>query len=121
MTTTIAKIAALLTIVLLSISSVDARNNENNQWEDTTQKVFASAIATPVVPAQKQVITLDFGATLTDAQLTICNNTGEVVKTIQHINGAEVSIDRSSLGNEVYYFTLTDQQQNTVVGKLVIQ
>jgi|JI102314A1RNA_FD_contig_121_272575_length_433_multi_3_in_0_out_0_1 hypothetical protein len=116
MTTNFIKTIALF-FALATVSWSATAGNETTK----TEKVFASAIATPVTPAQKEIVSLHFANEMQNAQLTLCNSTGEVVKTISNINGLDVIIDKAELDNEVYYFTLTNSLQNSVVGKLVIQ
>lgn len=111
-TKTIALFFALVTVSWSAFAGNETAKTEN---------VFASAIATPVTPAQKQIVSLHFANEMQNAQLTLCSNTGEVVKTISNINGLDVIIDKAELENEVYYFTLTNNLQNLVVGKLVVQ
>ena len=104
-TKTIALFFALVTVSWSAFAGNETTKTEN---------VFASAIATPVTPAQKQIVSLHFANEMQNAQLTLC-------KTISNINGLDVIIDKAELDNEVYYFTLTNNLQNSVVGKLVIQ
>ena len=116
MTTNFIKRIALF-FALVTVSWSATAGNEHAK----TEKIFASAIAAPVTPEQRQVVTLSFDNEMKNAQLTLCNNTGEVVKTISNISGLDVNIDRADLDSDVYYFTLTNNLQSSILGKLVIQ
>lgn len=112
----------ILVMVLLSTFSLNAGNtNTADSCNNNQDIIHASAIATSVQSTQKQVLTLNFGSQLNDAELNICNTLGEVVKTVSHINGQEVYIDRSELSNETYYFQLSQSNQLTIIGKLIMQ
>ena len=110
-----------LVMVLLSTFSLNAGNTNTADSCNNSQCIHASAIAASVQSTQKQVLTLNFGTQLNNAELNICNTLGEVVKTVSHINGQEAYIDRSELSNETYYFQLSQSNQPTIIGKLIVQ
>ena len=114
----------LFTLVMILWTSLSLNAGNTNQADSSnigSPSVHASAIANSVQSVQKEVLTLNFGSQLNNAELNICNTTGEVVKTVSHINGQEVYIDRSELSSDVYYFQLSQNNQSTIIGKLIVR
>lgn len=64
--------------------------------------------------------TLQFSESKEEARLLIYDAKGQVVRTLDHIHGKEVNIERNELKSGLYYFVLQVKERPVLKGKLAI-
>jgi hypothetical protein len=64
--------------------------------------------------------TLQFNFPLKDAELTICNTSGQTVKRLAHISGQTITFFRDNLPAGLYFLFLTENQKTIATKKLII-
>ncbi|HWY98423.1 MAG TPA: T9SS type A sorting domain-containing protein, partial [Bacteroidia bacterium] len=65
-------------------------------------------------------LTISNDVCLANARLVISDISGRIVKTQEHITSHNISIDKGSLGDGMYFYSLTENNKVIASGKLVI-
>lgn len=64
--------------------------------------------------------TIKFAEELTNGELTITNQLGEIVQSYSHLSGKEFKIEKGNLKAGIYFVKLISETNNSAIGKICI-